>query len=122
MNIEELRNYCLSLPYATEDTAFGEDLLLIRIFNRIFACISLTNTEYFVLKCDAERAIELREHHSEIKPAWHWNKKYWIQISIEGDLSDADLRSYIRHSYSEVVKKLPCKTRLAYPEISKISL
>lgn len=118
MNIEEIREYCLSLPFATEDTAFGDDYLLIRVFNRIFACIGLERTDYFVVKCNAERAIELRERFAEIEPAWHWNKKYWNQLRLDGgNLSDEDIKSHIRHSYSEVVKKLPGKIKAEHPEI-----
>lgn len=117
MNIEEIREYCLSLPYATEDMAFGEDYLLIRVFDRIFACIGLARTGYFVVKCDADHAIELRERFAEVEPAWHWNKKYWNQLRLDGNLSDDDIKSHIRHSYSEVVKKLPRKIRLGHPEI-----
>ena len=113
MNIEQLRDFCLSLPKTTEDMAFGDDYLLIRVCNRIFACIGLTKTGYFVVKCDPELAIELRERHAEILPAWHWNKKYWNQIDINGKLDDKFIESLIRHSYDEVIKKLPKKIRMS---------
>ena len=113
MNIEQLREFCLSLPKTTEDMAFGDDYLLIRVCNRIFACIGLTKTGYFVVKCDPELAIELRERHAEILPAWHWNKKYWNQRDINGKLDDKFIESLIRHSYDEVIKKLPKKIRMS---------
>ena len=113
MNIEQLREFCLSLPKTTEDMAFGDDYLLIRVCNRIFACIGLTKTGYFVVKCDPELAIELRERHAENHPAWHWNKKYWNQIDINGKLDDKFIESLIRHSYDEVIKKLPKKIRMS---------
>ena len=107
MNIEQIREYCLSQPDATEDMPFGEDYLVIRICDKIFACIGLTRPDYFVVKCDPERAIELRERYPEIRPAWHWNKKYWIEISLTGSLDDNLIQTLIRHSYTEVLKKLP---------------
>ena len=120
MNIESVREYCLSLPLATEDMAFGEEHLLFRVCGKIFACIGLERPDYFVLKADADYCIDLRDHHTEIEPAWHWNKKYWNQISLRGALSDNFIKSMIRHSYSEVVKKLPKKVRNEYPDIDLI--
>lgn len=120
MDIETIREYCLSLPMTTEDMAFGEDCLLFRVCNKIFACISLVREDYFVLKCDPDYAIELRDCYTEIEPAWHWNKKYWNQHKLGGNLREDFLKSLIRHSYAEVVKKLPRRLRTAHPEIAQI--
>lgn len=109
MNIEEVRDYCLSLPYATEDFPFDETTLVFRVENKIFAMVDLVKTEWFVLKCDPEYAIDLREEHMEIAGAWHMNKKYWNQINLLGSLPEKLLKDLIRHSYNEVVKKLPKK-------------
>lgn len=109
MNIEEVRDYCLSLPYATEDFPFDETTLVFRVENKIFAMVDLVKTEWFVLKCDPEYAIELREEHVEISGAWHMNKKYWNQINLLGSLPEKLIKDLIRHSYNEVVKKLPKK-------------
>ncbi len=120
MNIEEIRDYCLSLPFAEEDMRFGEDYLLFSIFGKIFACIGLTRPDYFVLKCAPDYALDLRDRYSEIEPAWHWNKRYWNQLSMQGTLSAELVQSLIRHSYSEVVKKLPVKIRSGHPQILEI--
>ena len=100
MNIEEIREYCLSLPMVTEDTAFGEDHLLLRVCGKIFACISLDRPDWLTVKCDPDRALDLRERYSSIQPAWHWNKRYWNQIHLSSGLSDDFIASLIRHSYS----------------------
>ncbi|MBJ2184620.1 MAG: MmcQ/YjbR family DNA-binding protein [Muribaculaceae bacterium] len=107
MNIEAIRDYCLSLPETSEDCAFGEEHLLFRVCGKIFACISFQRAEYLTLKCDPEYALELREHYPEIEGAWHWNKKYWNQVLTSGRITDDFLQKLIRHSYNEVVKKLP---------------
>lgn len=120
MDIESLREYCLSLPLATEDSAFGEGFLLFRVGGKIFGCLSLEGDDYFALKCDPEYAIELRETHEEISGAYHWNKKYWNQVLLSGSLPDALIRSLVRHSYSEVVKKLTKRMRTEHPEITEI--
>ena len=122
MNIESVREYCLSLPETSEDMAFGEDYLLLRVCGKIFACYGFACNDYFVLKSDADYAVELRDRYSEIVPAWHWNKRYWNGVSLCGTLSDEFVKSLIRHSYAEVVKKLPVKTKKAYPHILEIKL
>ncbi len=121
MDIESVREFCLSLPMTTEDEAFGDGILLFRLCNKIFACLSLSGDDYLALKCDPEYAIELREHHSDIAPAYHWNKKYWNQLRPSQIHDTEFLKSLIRHSYSEIVKKLPKKIKLEHPEISSIN-
>ena len=111
MNIEALREYCLSLPQVTEDFPFDETTLVFRIGGKIFAMLDLERTEWFVLKCNPDYAIELRDRHPEIAPAWHMNKKHWNQLNIFGLLPDALVHSLIRHSYNEVVKKMPRKLK-----------
>ena len=111
MDIETARKYCLSLPQATEDFPFDETTLVFRIGGKIFAMMDLENTEWFVLKCQPEYAIELRERYPEIAPAWHMNKKYWNQLNPFGDLPDTLIQSLICHSYNEVVKKMPKKLK-----------
>ena len=120
MNIESIRNYCLSLPLADEYFPFDETTLAFRIEGKIFAMIDLENTEWFVLKCNPEYAVELRERYPEIAGAWHMNKKHWNQINTFGSLSDELIKSLIRHSYAEVVKKLPRKIIAAHSELLSV--
>lgn len=111
MDIETIREYCLSLPQVTEDFPFDETTLAFRIDGKIFAMLNLENTEWFVLKCNPEWAIELRELHTEITGAWHMNKKFWNQLNISGSLTDDFIRQWIRHSYNEVLLKISKKHR-----------
>lgn len=111
MNIEEVREYCLSLPQTTEDFPFDESTLVFRIEQKIFAMVDLENTQWFVLKCEPEYALDLRERFSEISGAWHMNKRYWNQLNLFGTLPDKLVKHLIRHSYNEVVKKLPRKIK-----------
>ena len=121
MNIEEIRNYCIQLPLATEDFPFDETTLAFRVLGKIFAMIDLESPKWFVLKCDPELAIDLRDQHTEITGAWHMNKKYWNQLDIFGSLSDKLINQLINHSYSEVVKKLPQKLKTHHPAITTIT-
>ena len=109
MNIEEVREYCLSLPQVTEDFPFDETTLAFRIERKIFAMIDLEHTQWFVLKCEPTYALELRERHPEINGAWHMNKKYWNQLDLFGTLRNDLIKKLICHSFNEVVKKLPRK-------------
>ena len=111
MNIEEVREYCLSLPQTTEDFPFDESTLVFRIEQKIFAMADLENTQWFVLKCEPEYALDLRERFSEISGAWHMNKRYWNQLNLFVTLPDKLVKHLIRHSYNEVVKKLPRKIK-----------
>ena len=120
MNIESIREYCLSLPLVTEDFPFDETTLVFRIMGKIFACLDLERPEWVTMKCNADYALELREVHPEIEGAWHWNKKYWNQVNLYGTLEDDFIQSLIRHSYSEVVKKLKKQERLEHPEIMEV--
>ncbi len=122
MDIEKIREYCLSLPMVTEDMAFGEDHLLFRICNKIFVCLTINGEDIMALKCNPEYSQELRDRYSEISPAYHWNKKYWIQIPVGTGLKTDFLKSLILHSYSEIIRKLPKKILTLYPELIKFTL
>ena len=112
MNLEELREYCLSLPHATEDMPFDEDILVFRICNRIFALTNLERIPVNVsLKCDPERAIELREQYPDkIVAGYHLNKKHWNTVSLE-DLPLTLIKEMIQHSYDQVLAKVPKRER-----------
>lgn len=117
MDVVSVRDYCLSLPLATEDFPFDNETLAFRVCGKIFAMINLDRVDWFVLKCEPTYAIELRETYSEITPGRHMNKKHWNQISLFGGLSDELICSLIRHSYHQVVLKLPLNVRNFYPEL-----
>ncbi|MDE5999886.1 MAG: MmcQ/YjbR family DNA-binding protein [Bacteroidaceae bacterium] len=121
MDIEEAREYCLSLPLTSEHFPFDENVLAFRVIDKIFAMVDLTDPKWFALKCDPNYALELRDKHWEITGAFHMNKKYWNQIDLFGELSDELVKGLIRHSYAEVVKKMTKKIRTEHPELSKVS-
>jgi len=73
----------------------------------MFALTGLGKEQFTVnLKCDPERALDLREEYSEIQPGYHMSKKHWNTIDFEGSLNDDFLVELIDHSYDLVVKKL----------------
>lgn len=112
MNVEELRDYCLTFNGATESYPFDEVTLVFKVQNKMFALIPLDNIDtQITLKCDPEKAIALREEYSSIVPAWHFNKKHWNTIKIDLSISKTLLCDEINHSYNLVVARLPKKLR-----------
>lgn len=120
MNIESIRTYCLSLPLVTEDMPFDDTTVVFRVLGKIFLLLDLDRPEWVSMKCDADFAIELRDAHTEIEGAFHMNKKYWNQLNLYGFLDDALIERLIRHSYSEVVKKMTRKQKAENPEITTV--
>ena len=106
MNIEELREYCLSLPQATEDMPFDDETLVFKVGGRMFCFASLTVDLKMNLKCDPDEAIEIRETFPAVTPGFHMNKKYWNTVLIDGSISDSMLKVWILQSYKLVVAKL----------------
>ena len=104
---------------ASEDFPFDETTLVFRVQGKIFAMIDLEDTTWFVLKCDPEYALELRDRYVEIEGAWHMYKRHWNQVNLFGSLSDSLIESLIRHSYDLVVSKLPKRLREEIPLASR---
>jgi predicted DNA-binding protein (MmcQ/YjbR family) len=108
MDIEALRQYCLSKKAVTEGLPFGDTVLVFKVV-KMFALVPLdTEGGSVSLKCDPERAIELREQHPEhIKAAYHMNKTHWNSVICDAGLGDRLIQELIDHSYDLVVKSLP---------------
>lgn len=112
MNIEELRNFALSLPCTTEGFPFDEVTLAFKVCDKLFLLTSTDRQPLSVnLKCEPELAVELREQYSSVVPGYHMNKRLWNTIELNGELSDEEIKYWIRHSYTEVVKKLSKKLK-----------
>ena len=107
MDIETFRDYCLSKKGVEETFPFDEVTLVFKVLHKMFALTGLNNEVFEVnLKCDPERAIELREEYSEIRAGYHMSKKHWNTVQFEGSLRDDLLIELIDHSYDLVVKKM----------------
>ena len=107
MNIEEIREYCLSKPGVTESLPFNDTALVFKVAGKMFALLDLSEDSRGIsLKCDPELAIELRARHPEVTPAWHFNKQHWNGVRLDGSISDEQLMEWIDHSYSTITRKL----------------
>jgi predicted DNA-binding protein (MmcQ/YjbR family) len=112
MNAEDYRAYCLSKPNTTESFPFDETTLVFKVDGKMFALISLDETPCRIaLKCDPDKAEELRQHYSSVIPAWHMNKKHWNNVFFDGTIEDELLREWTDQSYDLVGRKSGSKRR-----------
>lgn len=111
MNIEEFRDYCLGKPGVTEEFPFDETTLVFKVSGKMFALTNLDGDWSLALKCNPDRAIELREKYPAIQPGYHMNKIHWNTVMMDGSLPDTLLTELIDHSYQLVVEKLPAKLK-----------
>ena len=105
MNVEILREYCISKGNVTESFPFGDDTLVFKTGGRIFALVHLEGELSLNLKCDPAQAIELRERYSSVVPGYHMNKKHWNTVYLNGSVPDKEVFSWIDHSYDLVLNK-----------------
>jgi predicted DNA-binding protein (MmcQ/YjbR family) len=107
MNIEDLRNFCLSLKGTTESFPFDEVTLVFKVGDKMYALVNLDGPVGINLKCDPEKAIELREQYSSVTPGYHMNKKHWNTVQIDGTISNTLIKEWITNSYNLIVSLLP---------------
>ena len=105
MNIETLREYCISKRGADESFPFGEDTLVFKVAGKIFALVNLDGDLSINLKCDPPFAIELRERFSSVTSGYHMNKKHWNTVLLDGSVPDKEIFSWIDHSYDLITGK-----------------
>ena len=112
MNIEQFRNYCLAKKGVTECFPFDENTLVFKVLNKMFALTSLTSDEFRVnLKCDPEKAMELREEYENIIPGYHMSKKHWNTVIVDQRIKDKIFIELVNHSYNLVVSKMTKKDK-----------
>ncbi len=112
MHIDELRDYCLSKPHASESFPFDETTLVFKVADKMFALVDLDDNTWVNLKCNPERAVELREQYDGIMPGYHMNKKHWNLVRLDGVFSHSFICGLIDHSYQLVVGSLSAKKRI----------
>jgi len=106
MNIEILRDYVIEKPFVSEGFPFGDTVIVFKVNDKVFLLVPLdTNPLQFNVKCDPEKAIELREEYPDtILPGYHMNKKHWNTIIVDGTLSKKQLLEMVDESYRLVGK------------------
>lgn len=107
-DLEQIREWVLSLPDVTESFPFGEHTLVFKIKGKMFLLLALDDTPgRFNVKCDPDKAIELREEYPEtILPGYHMNKQHWNTVVLDGKLTLVQIKKLIEDSYQLVSKSL----------------
>lgn len=119
MNIEAFREYCLAKKGVTESLPFGPDVLVFKVMGKMFALCALEKMPATAnLKCDPERAIELREEYDGLITAgYHMSKKHWNTVELECNIPADLLLELIDHSYNLVLQGL---TKKVQAELEKL--
>ena len=112
MDIESIRMYCISKKAVTEGMPFDDKTLVFKVAGKIFALAAYPLR--LNLKCDPEKAIDLRERFESVRPGYHMNKTHWNTIEINGEVSRDLIFKLIDHSYNLVIAKLTKKIRDDY--------
>jgi len=108
MHVEDLRAYLLAKPGATEELPFGPQALVYKVMGKMFALVAWEESPVYVsLKCDPDRAIELRTVFRAVRGAYHFNKRHWNMVDLDGTVPDLELQAMIDDSYDLVVRGLP---------------
>ena len=109
MNVEEFRDYCLSLPDVTEATPFEKfsrgkyTILVFYINSHMFCYFNIDEFSNITIKCDPTKIVELKEMYQAVSEPFNGDKRYWISVQPNLDLSDENLKALVRQSY-EIVK------------------
>ena len=118
MNIEDFRAYCLSFAGVHDDFPFGKttseydrDILVFYVGDKWFCFVNAVNFDFCTVKCAPEEIKELCAHYEGITPGYHMNKKYWISVHFDRDVSDDVIRKLVKSSYDSIVDGLPKKQR-----------
>ena len=113
MNLETFYEYCISKKGVTEHFPFDKDTLVFKVGEKMFALSSLrqweSGTPSVNLKCNPDRALELRAQYDAIQPGYHMSKVHWNTVSINSEISDLFLKEMIDHSYVLVFSSLTKK-------------
>jgi predicted DNA-binding protein (MmcQ/YjbR family) len=128
MTFERFREYCLAKPGVTEEYPFHGTAVWLKVMGKVFTIANMDEMKvagemvppfHFInLKCDPEWAIDLRERHPAITPAWHMNKQHWNSIYTDGSLKDTFIFELIDHSYKLVADSLSTKVKTELATLS----
>lgn len=112
MNLEELREYCLSKKGVDEGFPFGQETLVFKVMGKMFLLTGMESQPIeFNVKCNPEKAIELREQYPCVLPGYHMNKQHWNTITCDGSVPNKKIKEWIDNSYNLVVNSLSKKLK-----------
>jgi predicted DNA-binding protein (MmcQ/YjbR family) len=112
MTLENLRRYCLSKPGTTEEFPFDRSTMVFKVMGKMYVLTDVDVFDSINVKCDPEKAVELRERYEEVTPGYHMNKTHWNTVRTDGTLPDRLLLEWVDESYRLVVAGLPHSKRI----------
>ncbi|MES2766785.1 MAG: MmcQ/YjbR family DNA-binding protein [Bacteroidota bacterium] len=107
MDLQTIREHCLAKPGVEETFPFDAETLVFKVMGKMFLLTNVELPESINIKCDPEKAVDLRERYADVQPGWHMNKKHWNTVSLTGRLAKKMLFEMIDDSYNLVVSGLP---------------
>lgn len=114
MNVEELREYCLSLLQAKENQPWAEPkyqmLVTYTVGDKWFCLLNLDEKRINV-KCAPENIIEMQQRYEGAFPAWHMNKEHWLGVELDSDIPTEQIKKLLKDGYDLIVSKLTRKVR-----------
>lgn len=117
LTLKQVHDYLLSLPGAVEERPFNPETPVYKIGKKMFACTSLDKTPPSItIKLDPLHGQMLRSTYPAVKPGYHMNKEHWNTITLDADISEALLLSWIDESYTLVRASLTKKAKMQLPD------
>ncbi len=112
MHIEDIREYCLKKKAVTESFPFDNKTLVFKVGGKIFSLVMLESIPLKInLKCDPDKALDLREQYKSVQAGYHSNKRHWNTLELCGEVDKIEVFSLIDHSYELVVSNLTKKLK-----------
>jgi len=111
MNVEEVLDYCMAKAYTTQEFPFNETVMVMKVAGKMYLLTDLEGDYRLALKCEPEKAVELREEFPAVEPAFHMNKSNWNSVRMDGSIPNDLIRAWIDESYRLVVKGFTKKKR-----------
>lgn len=113
MDLEDVRTFCLKKKGVVETFPFGENTPVYKVAGKMFLLAMMTHPVSINIKCEPEKAVELREQYDAVTPGYHMNKLHWNTVMLENSIPDKLIYSWIDDSYNLVVESLPKKDKTA---------
>jgi len=112
INLEEIRHECLRKKGVEEGFPFGNQTLVFKVGGKLFLLLSIDASPIqFNVKCQPDKAIELREKYSNLLPGYHINKKHWNTVICDHSASKRLIFEWMEDSYNLVLHSLSKKQR-----------
>jgi predicted DNA-binding protein (MmcQ/YjbR family) len=102
MNAAEITDYCMTKKSVTKSFPFParKQTLVFKASGKMFCLMRLDHEPLSInVKCDPDKAEELRDKYPAITPGYHMNKKFWNSILLDGSLTSKQVKEFIDHSY-----------------------